>query len=384
MTGPKLLGYVTVGLSQAREEAQIYRVEYMVIGITCVMVVLALPMAWMLVHRVFGPIRTLVGVTQQIRSGNLDARAEIHRTDVIGDLARCLDDMTRWVKKQQHDLAAANARLAEANHGLEQKVEQRTEQLGAANRRLSAEMAEKDEFLRAVSHDLNAPLRNISGMVTMLLGKYREGLDEDALYRLERIKSNVEIETDLIGELLELSRIKSQRQTLEPVDLASVIEELRGVFEEDLRSRTISLMIDTPLPVLNAERMRMRQLFQNLIDNAIKYMGDSATREIHIGCAVRPTEAEFHVTDTGIGIDPEELGKIFLVFRRGKNVASQNIPGKGVGLASVKTIVEAYGGTIQASSGRGSSFRFTINGKFVRKEQHPRRGGDGAAAAAAA
>ena len=108
-------------------------------------------------------------------------------------------------------------------------------------------------------------------------------------------------------------------------------------------------------------------MFQNLIDNAIKYMGDGATREIHVGCTLGTTETEFYVRDTGIGIDPEDLGKVFHVFRRGKNTAAQNVPGKGVGLASVKSIIETYNGTIWVESevAKGSTFRFTINGKFV-------------------
>jgi signal transduction histidine kinase len=360
LSGPKLLGYVSVGLSQAREEMEIYRVQYLVIGTTCAMVVLSMPMAWLLVRRIFLPIRKLVAVTQQIRSGNLDARAEINRPDVIGDLSRCFDDMTRWIIKQQNDLAAAN-------RDLEHKVEQRTAQLEAANKRLSSEISEKDEFLRAVSHDLNAPLRNISGMVAMLLSKHREAFDEDVIYRLQRVQSNVDVEADLIGELLELSRIKTRRQTMEPVEVDRVIEELRAMLENDLKSKAISLIVDTALPVLSAEKMRVRQLFQNLIDNAIKYMGDSATREIHVGCRMLASEAEFYVSDTGIGIDPDELDKVFLIFRRGKNTVSQNIPGKGVGLASVKSIVETYSGTIGVTSqrGQGSEFRFTINGRFL-------------------
>jgi signal transduction histidine kinase len=118
---------------------------------------------------------------------------------------------------------------------------------------------------------------------------------------------------------------------------------------------------------VNGERARLRQVFQNLIDNAIKYMGDGISREIHVGCDVRAGEAEFYVRDTGIGIEAEDLSKVFVVFRRGKNTQAQNVAGKGVGLASVKSIVETYSGTIWVDSavGQGSTFRFTVNGKFL-------------------
>jgi len=108
-------------------------------------------------------------------------------------------------------------------------------------------------------------------------------------------------------------------------------------------------------------------MFQNLIDNAIKYTGEGSAREIHVGCQVRATEAEFYVRDTGLGIDPEDVGKVFCIFRRGRNSASRNVPGKGVGLSCVKSIVETYGGSVRVESelGRGSTFRFTIDGQFI-------------------
>jgi len=299
-------------------------------------------------------------------------------------LARAFNEMVLKVKKQQDDLndanqslAEANVKLAQANEGLEQKVIERTAQLEVANKRLSSEITEKEDFVRAVSHDLNAPLRNIDGMTTMLLLKHKEKFDEDIIHRLERIQKNVKVESDLISELLELSRIKTRRQKMEIVDLREMVLDLEGVFENDLKSREIDLVIDTELPRLNCERARLRQVFQNLIDNAIKYMGDKPNRQIHIGCQVRSDEAEFYVRDTGIGIEADELSKVFVIFRRGKNSQAQNVAGKGVGLASVKTIIETYNGSIAVESepGKGSTFRFTINGRYVSfNDRHPARG----------
>jgi signal transduction histidine kinase len=187
------------------------------------------------------------------------------------------------------------------------------------------------------------------------------------IHRLERIQKNVEVETGLIAELLELSRIKTRRQKIEPVEIQGLVQDVGDIFENDLKDKQIELIIDGRLPVLNCERSRLRQVFQNLIDNAIKYMGEGEIREIHVGCEMRQSEAEFYVRDTGMGIDPEDADKIFYVFRRGKQAASRQISGKGVGLASVKSIIETYSGTIwvQSIPGQGSTFRFTINGQFV-------------------
>jgi signal transduction histidine kinase len=324
-----------------------------VIGIGCIIGMLSLPMAYALVHRVFLPIRQLVDATNKIAAGDLSVQVAIDRPDMIGMLSRSFNDMV--------------SRVRDANRDLEDKVEQRTSQLNSTNKRLSAEIAEKEDFLRAVSHDLNAPLRNISGMASMLLLKYREKFEEDVIHRLERIQKNVEVETDLIAELLELSRIKTRRDKLEAVDVEKLVHELGGVFENDLKSRQIELIVDSPMPILHAERARLRQVFQNLIDNAIKYMGTGVGKSIRIGSRFKLTEAEFFVQDTGIGIDPEDIDKVFFVFRRGKNCDAENIAGKGVGLASVKSIIETYGGTIwvESEKGKGSTFRFTINGRHV-------------------
>ena len=374
--GSRLIGYVTVGVTSAAEEAKAEGATIRIaVGIGCCIILLSLPLAYGMVYRIFMPIRQLVRATRAIAAGDLNARVAIDRADAIGELARAFNEMVQTVKRQREDLQRANQRLEEANSDLEKKVVQRTGQLEMANKRLCSEIAEKEDFLRAVSHDLNAPLRNISGMASMLLLKNREKFDADVVHRLERIQKNVEVETDLIGELLELSRIKTRRQKMEMVEFSALVADLGDIFENDLRSRHIALCIDNPLPVVNCEKARFRQVFQNLIDNAIKYMGEGPVREIHVGCVVRPGETEFYVRDTGMGIDPEDIDKIFFVFRRGKNSAASNIAGKGVGLSSVRAVIEMYSGRIWVESkpGSGSTFKFTVNGQYVSGAQRPPR-----------
>ena len=362
----RLVGYVTISVSEQDEEQAINRIHVILVLVGCVVLLLTFPVVYLMVYRIFTPIRQLVEATERIAEGDLDAKVAIDRPDLIGTLARSFNLMVQHVKKQRQE-------LADANRDLEDKVHQRTAQLEMANKRLSSEIAEKEDFLRAVSHDLNAPLRNISGMATMLLMKSREKFDDEVIHRLERIQKNVEAETDLIAELLELSRIKTRRQKMEPVDVNQLINDIGDVLENDLKSRGIELLVDNSLPMVNCEKARLRQVFQNLIDNAIKYMGDKPNKAIHVGCTVRLTETEFYVRDTGIGIDPEDLSKVFFVFRRGKNTAACNVPGKGVGLASVKSIIETYNGSIWVESelGKGSTFRFTINGKYVPSMAEP-------------
>ena len=344
----RLLGYVTISVSDRDGEQAMGRVYLIIVLVGCVVLLLTFPIVYLIVYRIFAPIRQLVQATQRIAQGDRDAAVAIDRPDLIGTLARSFNEMVQCVKMQQQA-------LADANRSLEDRIAQRTAQLETANKRLSNEIAEKEDFLRAVSHDLNAPLRNISGMATMLLMKSREKFDDEIIHRLERIQKNVEAETDLIAELLELSRIKTRRQKMEPVDVNALVIDIGAMLENDLKSHGVDLIIDNDLPTVNCEKARLRQVFQNLIDNAIKYMGDGATKEIHVGTArsETETETEFYVRDTGIGIDPEDIGKVFFVFRRGKNTAAANVPGKGVGLASVKSIIETYNGSIWVESEPG-------------------------------
>lgn len=358
------IGYIALSLSETPALAYVQRTVRLITGGGLAILALVLPVVFLLIQRAFAPIRRMAIAARNVAAGRFET-VDIARGDALGVLAETFNHMVLRLSEQKLRADEAHARVVEANLYLEQKIAERTSAIEAASQRLASEIAEKEDFLRAVSHDLNAPLRNIDGMVTMLLQKHAPVLPQEVAQRLERIKKNVEHETSLISELLELSRIKTRREQLEPVKLEELMWELRGLFENDLRERGIELIIESRLPTLHAERARIRQIFQNLVDNAIKYMGESHDRRIVIGARIGRSETEFWVRDSGQGIAPEDIGRIFYVFRRGRN--QQSVAGKGVGLASVKSIVENYNGRIWVESepGKGSTFRFTINGQFV-------------------
>ncbi len=374
-------------LVDTRETAKILAGVQEEIGLsTALVLVCAIPVGMLLVYRVIGiPVRRLVGATGRLAEGDFSARVEAQHNDEIGDLANSFNIMAER-------LHASQRQLREANESLERKVAERTAALEQANRRLRQEMIEKEDFLRAVSHDLSAPLRNIAGMATMISLKYRGALPEEVLGRLDRIQANVQAETDLINELLELSRIRTRPERRQLVDFGELLAELAGAFEYELKQKKIELTVHQPMPTLYLERNRMRQAFQNLLENAIKYMHRKSGGKIDVRYAMADGMHRFSVADNGPGIAPEEQERIFYIFGRGASVANANLPGRGIGLASVRSIAHNYDGRawVESEPGKGSTFCVSLD---LKRSAEPAReasdektpdGGEPAAAAALA
>jgi signal transduction histidine kinase len=358
-TGPShLYGYLHASFGSQGTAAQLRFLQALVLFTCMGVVLLAVPVASLIARNIAIPIQRLAAAAHALADGDLTHRVALTRRDELGELADAFNRMADTVQQQQADIRRINA-------GLEQKVHERTAELEKLNRRLQAEIAEKEDFLRAVSHDLNAPLRNIAGMASMLALKYQHTLEKDALQRLDRIQKNVQVECELINELLELSRIKTRREKVERVDLHELVTAVADGFSNDLETRGITLKLLSHLPVMRCEKARMRQVFQNLIDNGIKYMRPEEAggpREIRV--AVRPQDGEvvISVADTGMGISADDLPHLFHVFRRAKNATVMKVPGKGVGLASVKSIIENYHGRLWAESveGQGTTFHVAL------------------------
>ncbi len=352
----QLVGGVRLAFDSQRVLSRIQQAQSTMMVLACLLVLGAVPVGYLLVWRVLLlPLRRLMEATHRLAGGDFAARAAVAGHDEIAYLAESFNTMAGQIEMQR-------TQLIEANEQLEEKVQIRTAELDRANHRLSAEMAEKDDFLRAVSHDLNAPLRNIGGMATMIQMKFGPQLPEDVITRLGRIQVNVEAQTELIQELLELSRIRSRPQRREWTDMGELMTQIGAGFEYDLKQRTIELTVAEGMPRLYVERSRMRQVFQNLIDNAIKYMGDRDDGRIDIRHRLHEGEHVFSVADNGPGIAPEDQQRIFCVFRRAASASTTRVPGKGVGLASVKTIVSNYDGRVWVESqpGAGSTFHVAL------------------------
>ncbi|HLO89585.1 MAG TPA: PAS domain S-box protein [Lentimicrobium sp.] len=217
---------------------------------------------------------------------------------------------------------------------------------------------ELEQFAYVASHDLQEPLRNITNYAQLLEDTVEETLSADAKYFLNVITTSTERMKVLINQLLSFSRIGRNREPQE-VDCVQVLNEVITDIADRIKENNATIKGDD-LPVVKANYIEIKQLFQNLIGNAIKFRKKEIDPVIIINSRELENEWEFSVSDNGIGIKEEYLNKIFLIFQR---LHSQDeYPGTGIGLATCKKIVESNEGKIWVTStpGEGTTFYFTL------------------------
>lgn len=350
----KPIGYVTVcwldpTLQDARQKAMV-TMAVAVLASTAI----AAPAVALWMRRITRPLRRIVRAAESLAEGRRPHAIGEHGPPEISTLARSFNVMAGRLSDALEGMQAAN-------RGLEEAVLARTTQLRRANEMLQIELAEKAEFVRLIGHDLIAPLRNIEGMVDSILRRSGDELPGDVLERLDRVRVNTELEQSMLSDVLELSRLGVVQEQAEVVESRDVVDEVAQAFEHDLQEAGITLTALEPMPTLLIERARLRHVLQNLIDNAIKYMGESPVRRITISATTGPLGASITVADTGPGIPEEEHERVFQLFRRA-STAPQGVRGKGVGLASVKSMVERWAGSLALISrpGQGCRFVFTV------------------------
>jgi light-regulated signal transduction histidine kinase (bacteriophytochrome) len=218
--------------------------------------------------------------------------------------------------------------------------------------------AELEQFAYAASHDLQEPLRMITGYTQLLAKRYKGKLDTDADEFIGYAGDAAKRMSDMIKDLLAYSRLGTQGKQFETTDCEVVFRETLAGMQVAIQESGAKVTHD-PLPTVYGDGIQLGRLFQNLVGNAIKY-GNGTAPEIHVACERRAKDWLFSVIDNGIGIDPQHAERIFVIFQRLHT--SEQYQGTGIGLASCKKIVERHGGTIWVKSalGEGSTFYFTL------------------------
>ena len=254
----------------------------------------------------------------------------------------------------------AEVALREVQATLEQRVEERTAALAEAREQAEAANRLKDEFLATVSHELRSPLNSIVGWLHVLGNAPLDG--PQARNAIERIRRNVDVQTRLISDLLDLSRIVTGKLRLEMrrLDPVLLLEDAVQSHRAAAAAKRIELHLTAePAGVLIAgDPDRLGQVVSNLLANALKFTPEGG--RVNVSMKQAGTQLHITVTDTGEGIDPALLPHVFERFRQGDS-GNRRAQGLGVGLAVVQHIVEMHGGSVQAhSAGRGHGATFTI------------------------
>jgi signal transduction histidine kinase len=299
-------------------------------------------------------LRELSEAAQQIARCSPDSHPPQSSALKIAGLGEAFNSMAAAV-------AADRRRLQELNVTLEERLSQRTAEAEARSREL-------ESFLYAASHDLRAPVLSIQGFANLLARHLGRRLDNQSREHLQRIQANAEAMDLLLRDLLEVSRAGRVQEVIEWVDSGEIVASVLRDLEPEIARLNVRVKVSDRLPLVAYSPRLLARVFRNLIDNAIKFMGDQPAPLIVIGCERMPEGHRFWVQDNGAGISPEHHEKIFGLFTR---ASGGDAPGSGVGLAVVRRIVETLGGRawVEGEPGVGSMFCFTVPASRSRDEE---------------
>jgi signal transduction histidine kinase len=306
-------------------------------------------------------------------------------------MAKHLQERDEQVREKTLEIEEANRRLYELNETLEEKVLERTHDLQTSleqlrltsaaledskrrvetvNQDLMRSNQAKANFLSIISHELKTPLSVINGFLSLILDERYHDDPQHLREAVQIAKRRGEQLSRMIDELIDLARLDARSMVLrlEETDVGHLLRELTADFQEECRRRGVrlSLRLVEGLPRLVCDPDKLRQVFTNLLANALKFSPDGG--EVELGAETRGEEVLFTCRDTGIGIPEGELGKVFDKFYQVDSSATRRFGGAGLGLSIVKEIVLLHGGRawVESTPGHGSTF-------FVLLPKHPPR-----------
>lgn len=301
--------------------------------------------------------------------GDYSIRARKHGEDELGRLVDAFNEMLGQIQERDSELLKAKEeleqRVLDRTIALRQELAERQraeEELAQRNAELQRSNQDLDDFAYIASHDLKEPLRGIHNFSSFLLEDYADKLDEDGRSKLETLTRLSRRMEDLIDSLLHFSRTGRADLTIDDVDLNEVVGEVVDNIGISLEESRVEVRIPRPLPVVRCDRVRVRELYHNLIVNAMKY-NDKPEKWIEIGYSQdgAGSPRAFYVRDNGIGIQEKHYDSIFRIFKR-LHARDKFGGGTGAGLTIVKKIVERHDGKIWVESvrGQGTTIFFTL------------------------
>ena len=316
-------------------------------------VVLALVISAQLQRVISRPVLQLARVARIVsQEQNYAIRAPEAGRDDMGLLVRTFNEMLDRIQRR-------DVQLQEARDELERRVELRTVELRQANEKLEASNRELQDFASVASHDLQEPLRKIHAFSSRLAARSAEALGEEGRDDLRRMQNAVTRMQTLIDDLLALSRVSTRGRPLVPVELDAIVRDVLSDMEPRIENTGARIEV-APLPTIDADPTQMRQLLQNLLGNALKFVRPGVPPVVRIRSAVADGRVELRVEDNGIGFEQRYAERIFTVFQRLQGRTEYE--GTGIGLAICRRIAERHGGSITAEGrpGQGATFVVTL------------------------
>ncbi len=292
----------------------------------------------------------LVALTLELEE-RVDARTaelrEAHR-----ELLRTNSELLQLTLELEERVAQRTEEIRKLNEELEARVRKRTAKLQAANQELEA-------FTYSVSHDLRAPLRHIDGFSKLLLEECSADLPEDARRYLSRIRDGTRHMGMMVDDLLNLTRVGRKELSMQLTGLSSLLEEAIRDLQPEMAGREIEWRIGK-LPFVECDPGLVKQVFANLLSNALKFTRTRERGVIEVGETTQDGRAVIFVRDNGVGFSMKYVDKLFGVFQRLHR--PEDFEGTGIGLATVQRIVRKHGGRVWAEGelNKGAAFYFTL------------------------
>jgi signal transduction histidine kinase len=298
-------------------------------------------------------------VAAGVRTNVEELRAEL--SDELDDSA--LEELQR----QNRDLVAVLEELEEKRTELERvntELAATNQELNEANAKLRELSEMKEEFLALTTHDLRSPLTVISGVISFFTSGRLGELTPEQKNMVAMMERNAQSLIELVNDLLDASKLESGTMRLElaSIDLRGLVDELRETMEPLAREKGLRMEEDLPadLPLVEADRPKLRRVLVNLISNAIKFT--SRGGRVIMRAAPEDGHIRISVSDTGVGIAPDDVKRLFDKYEQARSRATRGEKGTGLGLYITKQLVELHGGEIKVQSevGKGSTFSFSI------------------------